>query len=490
MNRIHSRHFAVSLFLAFICTTIFCATLQAQKQATPLPQQKSAPVPLRPAFPLNQKVTPPPINSIPPLRPQGNQPSLRPPTLLPQDDPFAQPTLPTLPTQPIQKTEQLSNGQQPKLDAPEIQFPNTPKTAEELLESLDAKTDGFVLRPPGNLSEEEVEKAVKLLRERYPITSLRQRLGSNATPKHPANPGDTTEQVDNRGSYSFGRIAALQQLHSEKVDTFINSAGNGFTRTPSISPYDLEFKGRYATRLQAKPLDSDLRAEPQVALESILPNLNPNEAVQRPDEWITRQRAQYQMSENGMPTNEMASLFHTEASNDFANARGANGLVKNVDEVAGFEAHRTRFSEDWNQSITIATREQIKSYFESRLDEEEPAIDVDWKLNRMQLVSLLLHGEARVYVSDNLPNMEELSGTDVETRALDPFERESLDKLQGGETISTVATPNRVQMMGAIRATQDCMQCHNVKEGELLGAFTYEFLRDPKLNLKPKQSRP
>ena len=138
----------------------------------------------------------------------------------------------------------------------------------------------------------------------------------------------------------------------------------------------------------------------------------------------------------------------------------------------------------------MATREQIKDFFKRRLNEEEPAVDVDWKLNRMQLVSLLLHDEARVYVSDNLPDMEELSGADVETRGLDPFELDALNKLRNGEAIVTAATPNRLQMMGGLRATHDCMQCHNVKEDELLGAFSYEFLRDPKLDLKARDFQP
>ena len=485
MNRIYSRHSAVSLFLVFIGVTVFCTTLEAQKQVTPLPQQKSAPAPLRPAFPLNQKFTPPPINSIPPLRPQGNQPNLRPPTLRPQDNPFAQPTLPA---QPIQKTEQLSNGQQPKLDALEFQFPNTPKTAEDLLELLDAKTDGYVLRPPGNLSEQEVEKAVKLLRERYPITSLRPRLGTHATPRATANDITSTEQPRSRFYGGHRRVTALEKLHSDEVNNFINREGNGFTRMPSISPYDLKFDGRYATRLQSKPIESDLRSEPQVALKSKAPVAS-EQTSRLPSDWIARQRTQYEMSENGMPTNEMATMFH--AANAFNFAPGsANGLVKNVDEVAGFEAHRTRFREDWNQSITMATREQIKNFFKQRLNEEEPAVDVDWKLNRMQLVSLLLHDEARVYVSDNLPDMEELSGADVETRGLDPFELDALNKLRNGEAIVTAATPNRLQMMGGLRATHDCMQCHNVKEDELLGAFSYEFLRDPKLDLKARDFQP
>jgi hypothetical protein len=30
-------------------------------------------------------------------------------------------------------------------------------------------------------------------------------------------------------------------------------------------------------------------------------------------------------------------------------------------------------------------------------------------------------------------------------------------------------------MLGAVRAGNDCLQCHNGPRGKLLGAFSYEF---------------
>ena len=34
-------------------------------------------------------------------------------------------------------------------------------------------------------------------------------------------------------------------------------------------------------------------------------------------------------------------------------------------------------------------------------------------------------------------------------------------------------------MLGAIRAVKQCQECHEVKRGKLLGAFSYELFRDP-----------
>ena len=41
-----------------------------------------------------------------------------------------------------------------------------------------------------------------------------------------------------------------------------------------------------------------------------------------------------------------------------------------------------------------------------------------------------------------------------------------------------------ILMMGALRASKQCLQCHDVQRGELLGTFSYEMLRDPPLEAK------
>ncbi|TWT88164.1 hypothetical protein Mal64_16410 [Pseudobythopirellula maris] len=102
-----------------------------------------------------------------------------------------------------------------------------------------------------------------------------------------------------------------------------------------------------------------------------------------------------------------------------------------------------------------------------------------WRLLQLDLVSLLLHDEPVAYVSDKLPNMEEL-GVGVPTRGLDAFEREALPKLYRSSDLEVVETPTdegtHIRMLGAIRAAASCAVCHPTQRGALLGAFSYELL--------------
>jgi hypothetical protein len=104
---------------------------------------------------------------------------------------------------------------------------------------------------------------------------------------------------------------------------------------------------------------------------------------------------------------------------------------------------------------------------------------VNWKTNRLQLVSLLMHDAPVVYETDRLPDMEKLSSETAETRPLSSFERDGLTALRSGKQSQIQATRNRIVMLGAIRAGHSCLECHNVKQGDLLGAFSYELLRSP-----------
>ena len=351
----------------------------------------------------------------------------------------------------------------------------TPKTAEELLKRLDSKQgSGF---QDSELAEQEAKKAVTALRERYPFQSVRDRLGFH--PDLPAPSADLSEEkkaVDgitltpkNNLRWKSSRELALRQLHSKEALEFVNRSGNGVSRRRIISPYDLPVKLRYATRLKSRPVDSGLLGEPLVELKSV------KQRSKRRDEndWSRT----FSLTKNGMPYEELTQFFHGHNSIKFAGS-DTTGYVKSIDEVAGFEPHRIRFSEKWSSSLKIYSRENLENQGGVK------GTEIDWKVNRLQLVSLLLHDEPRVYNEENLPNMEELSGTDVATRALDAFEQEALEKLQAGEDVVTRATPNRIIMLGSMRATQDCMRCHAVKENSLLGAFSYEFLRDPKLKLE------
>ena len=96
-------------------------------------------------------------------------------------------------------------------------------------------------------------------------------------------------------------------------------------------------------------------------------------------------------------------------------------------------------------------------------------------LENLQLISLLRFEEPRAYVLDHLPRMDHLSSEDIPTRELTEFELNGLEQLQADDDIVVSETENGLQMLGSLRAGNTCIDCHSVKRGDLLGAFSYQF---------------
>jgi hypothetical protein len=96
-----------------------------------------------------------------------------------------------------------------------------------------------------------------------------------------------------------------------------------------------------------------------------------------------------------------------------------------------------------------------------------------WAIERLELVSLLRFDEPRVYVLDHLPRMDQLSDDDIPTRPLDDFEKDGLEKLGSAEDVIIREQGDAVRMFGSLRAASQCLDCHSVQRGELLGAFSY-----------------
>ena len=86
------------------------------------------------------------------------------------------------------------------------------------------------------------------------------------------------------------------------------------------------------------------------------------------------------------------------------------------------------------------------------------------------------YDEPVVYLSDYLPKMDELR--DAPTRPLDSFEQQALAALRGGEDLMVQDGPDRMRMLGSLRAAKQCRRCHGVERGELLGAFSYRLVRE------------
>lgn len=94
-----------------------------------------------------------------------------------------------------------------------------------------------------------------------------------------------------------------------------------------------------------------------------------------------------------------------------------------------------------------------------------------WVIDRLELVGLLVAEQPRVYVSEFLPNTEQLRK--AKTRSLDFFEAEGLARLNNGEELFYREESGGLRMIGAIRSVKQCLKCHDGQRGELLGAFSY-----------------
>lgn len=330
-------------------------------------------------------------------------------------------------------------------------------TAKEYLEAI-FDTNSWILPEP-KLSSLELQKVKQTLRTKFPLVSIRARLKFQGTFEHDTQ---AAKPMDWRNRY--GR--AMQSLHSQQVEQFIQEPGNGIYRVRPINPKDLMPypNDEYARDMVPQPVDSSLLAEPLVPLDKKIKMVSGR--LREPSHDFKHIRA---LSPNGMPKQQLLSRFNENSVRLFGSR---TGFVKNLDEVAGFEPHRIRLKADWKREISTVDK-QIK-----------------WTVNRFQLVGLLMHQEPRVYLSEQLPNMEQLSKKDIETRQLNAFEIHGLKTLSEGENLAVSATSNRIVMLGAIRAESSCLRCHNKKEGALLGAFSYEFLRSPRQPLKHKRDAP
>jgi hypothetical protein len=75
------------------------------------------------------------------------------------------------------------------------------------------------------------------------------------------------------------------------------------------------------------------------------------------------------------------------------------------------------------------------------------------------------------------PTKTEIAPEKLETRPLDLFEVAGVAELAQGKDQFVRHRDNVVRMLGALRATAQCIECHTEhKTGDLLGAFSYTFV--------------
>jgi hypothetical protein len=214
------------------------------------------------------------------------------------------------------------------------------------------------------------------------------------------------------------REMALQNLHTKKMATFVNSSGFGVRRIIGVP-----------TEEQVKP--------PEMASPIAQPG-TPDD-MQWSDSAIAKESPKVSGSD--------LEAFHLGSVFNFVNPRGF-GYVSEEKRLYGFQPHHFR---------------------------ELPSAGA-WQVRRLELVSLLLHDEPRVYVTNDLPRMDKIRG--IPTRALDLFESTGLAKLQTDEDLFISETPHGIRMLGAVRAIEICTTCHGGERGDLLGAFSYSLARN------------
>lgn len=346
----------------------------------------------------------------------------------------------------------LSSNGGPLKPAPRI------VTAKELLAQIESNTGDYY--PEGHsvvaLPADELQKVITTLRNRYPIENLAHRLPAKTT-NETLKPIELFEIAENSlqevernfRSYTVKtRRNSLEKLHGNEVESFINRAGFGYGRRPpkDDSPNALELQ--HFTQHRLKTIEPNSNHYGSAIVE-----LQPGRGIDKT---------------NGLPTTRTMAEFHKLNQIRFAAAETV-GFVKDIKNVAGFRPHKLGLSTNWDGSIFHKAPKPVKD---------------EWKINRVELVSLLLSEEPLVYVADNgeLPTMENVA--DRETRELSEFEARGLKSLADGRDTFISASINRIEMMGAIRAADNCLQCHTGERGKILGAFSYEILRDPVV--KPK----
>ena len=304
-----------------------------------------------------------------------------------------------------------------------------------LLVVLVARQRGRRLYPPlsivatvvayGILVTSAIEKrsVAVAFRKQYPLESLDDRLPPRPSTgtAQPSASSPHLAQLETEISLkspAWGytpRERALESVHASAVEGFVNAAGFGVGRMT-------------ADMADPRVLREELPERPLVPQPDYLhPFVAPTEGLTTDvPGWLP----------------EPMTSMHVAGVIDFVNPRGF-GFVKDR-QVAGFQRHAmTKVP----QSPTV------------------------WKVARLELVGLVVHDKPVVYATANLPRMDDLRA--IPTRDPDRFEADALEALRGGEEVYVRGTGDAARMVGAIRATKQCVACHGGTRGDLLGAFSY-----------------
>lgn len=299
----------------------------------------------------------------------------------------------------------------------------------------------------GSLAAVRLVELRQLMRE-FPLESLEARLAYEPrSTRESNNVVDVVKVMDDRRSSTLDnydyypmvdsfkvkrRMIALEDLHTGSVRLFNSSPGFGVARILYYRTSDIPLPP-----VPSVPLPKLSRSA--LGSSHSAGDVSPGEILDAPPSRKLRDNLE---------------VMHRLEKYEFANPL-AFGYIPQRRSAAGFRAHALK------QLPTTGT----------------DATEGNWHVDFVELISLLKHAEPVAYVSTNLPRMDELR--DAPIRPLDSFERDQLSALRGGGDIVAAQAPGRIRMLGALRAVDECLNCHNVAAGDLLGVFSYDLRRDP-----------
>jgi hypothetical protein len=296
--------------------------------------------------------------------------------------------------------------------------------------------------------------------QRHPIVSLADRLEYETKRAKGAAPvlgEDASKRLDafeqrmgGKGQSNVRPGRGLQHFHRDQVEQFTRRDGFGQARMDSFPPDILELEDAPAFEF------------------ADVPELNSFEDGNK----ATLQKKGLELASNKqrLPSLERLDGFHAEGEFNFLNPASL-GLGGGKGGVSGFLSHQFRSLPELADAPPPP-----KTMGPHRPTER-------WAIRRLELVSLLKHDKPAVYVAQTLPRMQDLKKAD--TRPLTEFEEGALEALRSGDDLVVEAVTNRIRMVGAVRAAKQCLDCHSVQRGDLLGAFSYDLQRDPPLNTAP-----
>ncbi|MGC3966639.1 MAG: hypothetical protein QM775_04500 [Pirellulales bacterium] len=280
-------------------------------------------------------------------------------------------------------------------------------------------------------------------RQRYPLVSVADRLAYETKSRSPvasevaSEPITLADEVETRlvQEESLGRSSqarrALETVHRSQPEGNANFA------------YSIDSELSFLSYSRSEPARSISLTElpPKRGCEHPAPTPIENEYKPTPG-----------ATDNTLPLIAMND-FHHDAVHDFVDPETL-GYVQDRDHVAGFQAHAFHFAR--------------------ALGKYGPGPQL--KLEHLDLVSLQKPLGPSAYVSANYPNTPDLKTAD--TRLLEDFEMRALTQLRADKDVVIEEVEGSVRMLGALRAGNHCTGCHNVRRGELIGALSYEFLRE------------